>query len=100
MGIELELGALLLSQLIGTSIFGIFEMETPAWKKILKWLLIDVITLALFFEFNHWALLFPFVIIIIGTSVHFFLSITHGIHPFNATPRKKYYEFRGWKWVE
>ena len=24
----------------------------------------------------------------------------HGIHPFRATPRRKYYERRGWTWQE
>ncbi len=35
-GVELELSILLGQLLIGAEIFAPFEVETPAWKKILK----------------------------------------------------------------
>ena len=100
MGIELELGVLLLIQLIGSQAFVVFEIETPAWRKILKWLMMDAVTLTLTIWLHHWALLFPFAILIAGTSYHIWFCKKHGIDLLKATPRKKYYELRNWKWPE
>lgn len=49
MGLEIELAELLIIQLLASNFFGRFEVETPAFKKIIKWLIIDAITVALFF---------------------------------------------------
>lgn len=53
MGFELELAIVLALQLLGTEIFCRFEIETPAWRKILKWLLLLAITFALFQYLGH-----------------------------------------------
>ena len=37
--------------------------------------------------------------ITIGTIVHFRIYKKNGIDPLKASPSRKYYEFRGWKWV-
>ena len=44
MGIELELGVLLLVQLLASALFAHFEVGTPAWRRILKWLILDGVT--------------------------------------------------------
>ncbi len=98
MGIELELLALLIIQLLGSSFFAKFEIETPVAKKIFKWVTIDAITIGLYYLVNHYALLFPVVMVLAGTIVHFRICKKNGIDPLKATPRKKYYELRGWKW--
>jgi len=100
MGIELELAILLIIQLLGTSFFARFEVETPASKKIVKWLLIHGITIGLFFLVRHYALIFPLFMILLGTTFHIRICRKNGIDPIKATPRKKYYELRGWKWEE
>lgn len=100
MGVELELGVLLLIQLLGTSLFGKFEVETPVFRKIFKWLLIDGITLALYYWINHFSLLVPALMLMVGTFVHFRTCLKNGINPLDATPRKKYYALRGWPWKE
>lgn len=100
MGIELELIILLIIQAFANSFFAKFEIETPAWKKLLKWLLIDTITLGLYYIIGHYAIILPFVLIAAGTIIHFRICRKNGIDPLNATPRKKYYNLRGWKWVE
>ncbi|MES1225821.1 MAG: hypothetical protein ABUT20_60645 [Bacteroidota bacterium] len=100
MGIELELLVLLVIQLTGSSIFAKFEIETAAWRKIVKWLIADGITIGLFFLIKHFALLFPFAVLIAGSTIHFIICRKNGIDPLNATPRKKYYQLRGWKWEE
>lgn len=97
MGIALELAVLLFIQLLGTSAFAKFEIETPPIKKIAKWLLIDALTVALYFWIGHWALALPIFMVMLGTIVHFRVCQKHGIDPIKATPREKLYKLRGWK---
>ena len=97
---EIELIILIIIQLLGTSLFVQFEIETPAIKRIMKWLILDGLTLLLFRFIGHWCLLFPAIMLTIGTSFHFYWCKKNGIDPFKATPRKRYYELRGWKWEE
>ena len=100
MGIELELGFLLGVIALGTSLFAVFEVETAKWRKLLKWAIVIFGTLGLYSLVGHWALVFPGFAMVLGTTVHFIWCSKHGIHPIHATPRKKYYELRGWAWVE
>lgn len=100
MGFELELAIVLALQLLGTEIFCRFEIETPAWRKILKWLLLLAITFALFQYLGHWAILLPVLGSLAGVAFHFVWCKKNGIHPIRATPRRKYYQLRGWAWQE
>ena len=100
MGFELELTVLLLSQIIGTSIFARFIIEDATWRKITKWLMIYFLTYGLYRVANHWALLIPLVSVGGGLIFHFIWAHKHDIHPINATPRRRYYELRGWQWPE
>ncbi|MBP9851731.1 MAG: hypothetical protein KBC67_00535 [Candidatus Pacebacteria bacterium] len=100
MGIEIELGILIIIQLLASSFFGHFEVGTPAWRKIVKWLVLDSITVALYFGIGHYALIFPLAIAILGTTVHIRICKKNGIDPLKATPRDKYYKLRGWKLEE
>ena len=100
MGIELELSILLVVQLFGTSFFARFEVETPAWRKIVKWLVMDAVTIGLYYLIGHWSLLLPLLMLTIGTTFHFIWCKKNGIDPLKATPKRKYYELRKWKWEE
>ena len=100
LGIELELTELLLIQTIFISVFAKFEIETPLFKKLLKWFFFYTITIGLYFLIGHWAIIFPIVGLVPGTIYHFHWCKKNGIHPFKATPKKKYYELRKWKWQE
>jgi hypothetical protein len=96
----LELGTLLLLSIVGTSFFAVFEVETPGWRKALKWVVVCGSTVLLSRVVGHWALLLPAVAGGIGTTFHFVWCRRHGIDPVRATPRKRYYELRGWAWPE
>ena len=98
MGIELELGVLLTVQLLGTQIFDRFEVETPAWRKILKWGIVIGLTLGLYRLVGHWALVLPLGLGVMGATFHFIWCKKNGIHPIKALPRRRYYELRGWEW--
>ena len=100
MKIELELFSLLVIQTTFISAFSKFESETPLLKKLSKWFIIDGITLGLYYLIHHWALLFLILALVPGTIYHFNWCKKNGINPFSATPRKKYYELRKWKWEE
>ena len=100
MGVELELFVLLILLTLGSSVFAVFEVETPRWRKALKWLIIIVGTTGLYYVVGHLAILFPVAAVGVGGVVHFSWCRKHGIHPVYATPRRKYYELRQWKWPD
>jgi hypothetical protein len=100
MGIELELVVLLAIAIVGPAFFAAFELETPGWRKALKWFLVCGVTLALFRAVGHYSLLVPLVLGALGTTVHFVWCRRNGIHPLQATPRRRYYALRGWEWKD
>jgi type II secretory pathway component PulF len=95
-----ELAGLLAIAILGSARFAVFEVETPWWRKALKWAVITAVTLALSAAVGHWAVLFLVVAGIAGIAVHFWWCRKHGIDPVHATPRRRYYELRGWAWRE
>ena len=99
-GIEVELVALLVLQTLGTTIFARFEVETPVWRRLTKWFLLIGGTLALYAAVGHWSLLWPAAILAAGVTVHLTYCRRHGIDPLTASPRRKYYELRGWTWPD
>jgi hypothetical protein len=98
MGIEVELAVLLALAVIGQATYAVFEVETPAWRKTLKWALVIGLTLALARVAGHWALALPIAGGIAGVVGHTVWCRRHGIDPIHGTPRRRYYELRGWKW--
>ena len=83
-----------------TNFFARFEIETPAMRKIIGWLIIAGITVGLFYLVGHWSSIFPVIGLIPGTIYHFQWCKKNGIDPLKATLRKKYYELRKWKLEE
>lgn len=100
MGIELELLVLLGVSIVGTSVFAPFEVETAAWRKVVKWVVVSGATLALYGWVGHRALAVPLVLGAVGLAFHFWWCRRNGIHAFRATPRRRYYELRGWDWPD
>ena len=100
MGIELELGILLVVQIVGTQIFAPFEIETNPVKKILKWLFIALLTIVSFYIIGHWSILVLLFFPVLGLIYHIIFCKKNGIDIIKATPRRKYYDLRGWKWPD
>ena len=90
MGIVLELSVLLSIAILGQSIFAVFEVETPAARKILKWTIVAGLTLGLSRLVGHWAVLLPILGGLAGVIGHIVWCRRHGIDPLRATPRRKY----------
>lgn len=97
---EIELAVLLALIILGTGCFAVFEVETPWWRKVLKWSIVSGVTLLLARSIGHWALAVPVVLGLLGTIFHFWWCRKNGIHPLKARPRRRYYELRGWAWPE
>lgn len=97
---SVELAVLLVIAVLGPAFFAGFEVETPGWRKALKWGVICGGTLLLSRRVGHWSLLLPAAAAVAGLTVHFLWCRKHGIHPLHATPRRRYYELRGWAWPE
>ena len=100
MGIELELSVLLVMVVLGTSIFAVFEVESPRWRKVLKWLIVCGGTVGLYCRLGHAALVFPVALGAAAITYHLWWCRQHGIDPVHATPRRRFYELRGWHWPE
>ncbi len=100
MGVELELYVLLAMLILGSSVFAVFEVETAGWRKALKWLIVSGATIGLYYAVGHVALALPIVLAALGASFHTWWCRRHGIHPIHATPRRRYYQLRGWPWPE
>jgi hypothetical protein len=98
---ETELLMLFFAHLVGIAIFGKFQSQTPWWRHILKWSIILLIGYLLNIKFGQTVTLVTFAIVfLLGIIGHVLWCRKHNIHPFNATPRKKYYQLRGWAWEE
>lgn len=100
MNTQAEWAALFVVCAVGTSLFDRFEIETPAWKKLIRWGLAAVITIGTTPVFGHGALLVLACVASLGAGVHVWWCARHGIHPLRATPRRRYYELRGWSWPD
>ena len=100
MGVELELYVLLAIIILGSSMFSVFEVETPRWRKLFKWLVLISVTIGLYYVVGHVALVVPLGLTALGATVHFIWCRRHGIDPIHATPRRRYYELRGWQWPD
>lgn len=98
--LTLELAVLLAIAVIGPAIFAPFEVETPAWKRLLKWGVVCLGTLGLARAVGHWALAVPIGAAFLGVSFHTVWCKRNGIDPWRATPRRRYYELRGWAWPD
>ena len=100
MGFELELALLLGIAIAGSAVLAAFEVETRAWRKILKWSLVTGLTWLLYDAAGHVAAALPLGLGLLGLTFHFWWCARHGIHPIHALPRRRYYELRGWTWPE
>ena len=83
--------------LLGHIFLGHFEERSPAWRKVLKYVvtLLIVISLSLFFGRTV-----SFVVLGLWTIpviyIHGVLLPKKGINGWTGEPKSKYYEFRGW----
>ncbi|HZR22299.1 MAG TPA: hypothetical protein VFA59_01850 [Vicinamibacterales bacterium] len=95
MGFDIAAAASLFT--VGTILFGHFEERTAKWRRMLKFFVIVGGTALLDrFAGRGWAWAFILGGLMLGLTVHFVYLRRHGINPWTAEPRDKYYALRGW----
>jgi predicted MFS family arabinose efflux permease len=84
---------------VGNILFGHWEAETPRWRRLLKFVLILGLTLAISaFAGRRWAFLFIGLLALPVVIIHAWWLPRHGINGWTGEPRDKYYALRGWKY--
>ena len=82
---------------VGNIVFGHFEQGTPKWRRLLKFAMVTGLTGLVASVGGHaWAAIFVGTLAGIGLTAHFVILRRHGIDPWTAEPREKYYALRGW----
>ncbi|HYD34997.1 MAG TPA: hypothetical protein VD999_02930 [Vitreimonas sp.] len=83
---------------LGNVFFGHFEERTPKLKKVLKFLLFNLITVSISAFFGRtWTVAF-YVLMTLGVVyIHGFWLPSKGINGLTGEPKDKYYKLRGWK---
>lgn len=98
MNAQVEWAALFVVCALVTSVFDRFEVETAAWRKCARWALAAGLTVGTTPALGHWSLAVLGGFAAIGGCMHWWWCTRHGIDPLRATPRRRYYELRGWTW--
>jgi hypothetical protein len=84
---------------VGNILFGHWEAETPKWRRLLKFVLILLLTLWISTSLGRrWAFLFLGLLGLAALIVHAWWLPRHGINGWTAEPKEKYYAMRGWKY--
>jgi hypothetical protein len=84
---------------VGNILFGHWEAETPKWRRLLKFVLILLLTLGISTSLGRrWAFLFLGLMGVAALIVHAWWLPRHGINGWTAEPKEKYYAMRGWKY--
>jgi hypothetical protein len=83
----------------GNIVFGHFEEQTPKWRRLGKYVLTLVIVLALsVFVGRRASMSLLGAMIVPLLYIHgYYLPKKKGINGWTGEPKRKYYEFRGWK---
>lgn len=98
---ETILFALFVFHSLGFAVFGKFQTEAPWWQLFFKWMAIVGVAYLLYVNFGEAVTFITFgVLFALSIVIHVAWCRKNHIHPMNATPRKRYYELRGWEWKE
>jgi hypothetical protein len=82
----------------GSIFFGHFEECTPKWRRVLKLVTMNIITVSLSALLGrHWALGFLGFMLAAVLVVHGWWLPQKGINGLTGEPKEKYYALRGWK---
>jgi hypothetical protein len=82
---------------VGNIFFGHFEEKTPKWRKLLKFIFMNLLAILithLFGEIGFY--IFLIISFIFFVIIHFWWLPKNGINGWTAEPKVKYYKLRGW----
>ncbi len=95
MFMQLFIAALVLA--CGQALFARFEERTAPWRRLSKVIFIVGGAALIVWAFGgYWSLVWVFGLLAVGVTVHIGWTRKHGINPWTAEPREKYYRLRGW----
>lgn len=84
---------------VGNIVFGHWEEQTPKWRRLLKFVLVLGVTLALSAGLGRsWAFGFLSALGVLAVIVHGWWLPRQGINGWTGEPKEKYYAMRGWKY--
>ena len=84
---------------VGNIVFGHWELGTPKWRRVLKFVVFVGITVGLSAGLGRrWAFGFLGVLGVAVLVVHAWWLPRHGINGWTGEPKEKYYALRGWKY--
>ena len=84
---------------VGNILFGHWEVQTPKWRRLLKFALFLALTLGLSSWLGRrWAFGFLGLLALAVVIVHAWWLPKHGINGWTGEPKAKYYALRGWKY--
>jgi hypothetical protein len=84
---------------VGNIVFGHWEEQTPKWRRLLKFVLVLGVTLALSAGLGRsWAFGFLGALGVLAVIVHGWWLPRQGINGWTGEPKEKYYAMRGWKY--
>lgn len=84
---------------VGNIVFGHWEEQTPKWRRLLKFVLVLGVTLALSAALGRtWAFGFLGALGVLAVIVHGWWLPRQGINGWTGEPKEKYYAMRGWKY--
>jgi membrane associated rhomboid family serine protease len=97
MNIWIDVAAVASIFAVGNIFFGHFEYGTPKWRRVLKFVILTALTAWIASTGGHaWAAAFVGAMAGLGLIAHFTYLRRHGIDPWTAEPKDKYYALRGW----
>ena len=97
MNIWIDVAAVATLFAVGNIVFGHFEERTPKWRRLLKLAIMVSATAGIASAAGQvWASAFVALGAVAGLTTHFVYLRRHGIDPWTAEPRDKYYALRGW----
>jgi hypothetical protein len=83
---------------VGSIVFGHFEERTPKWRRVLKlFVATGLVALISSTAGRIWSAALLTAIVGAAALIHAWWLPKHGIDPWTAEPKDKYYALRGWK---
>ena len=98
MNIWIDVAVVAMMFAVGSIVFGHFEERTPKWRRILKlFALTGLVALISSTLGRVWSVALVAGVVSAAALIHAWWLPKHGIDPWTAEPKDKYYALRGWK---
>lgn len=84
---------------VGTILLGHFEAGTPKWRRVLKLIVMCVLSVGISRAAGReWFFVFLGLLTLAVVVIHVWWLPRHGVHGWTGEPRERYYRLCGWTW--